>query len=125
MQDQINALLARIAALESQLVLILQQLGNPGSGGNHGGGGNHPTIDQDNRTIHAGSIIDFGGRGFGHEEAVSVTRAGQTVATPHADGGGNFSPGNIQAPTTPGTYTYTFTGKNDGDTTTTSVTVTQ
>jgi hypothetical protein len=70
------------------------------------------TIDQNNWNVYAGGTIDFGGHNFMHEEDILVTLNGQTIATAHADGGGNFSTGSIRLPSTPGTYTYLFQGQN-------------
>jgi hypothetical protein len=75
-------------------------------------------------SARAGTSVDFVGSMFGHEENVAVTVNGQTIATPHADGGGNFSTGSLSVPSTPGTYTYIFTGQNSGIVGTASVQVT-
>lgn len=80
------------------------------------------TIDQNGQTVSAGGTIDFVGRNFNHEENITVTLNGSTVAMAHADGGGNFSTGNVMLPSTPGSYTYTFTGTS-GDSTTAMITV--
>ena len=77
-------------------------------------------VTASNTIVAPGAHIDFNGRNFGHEESVVVTMGGTTVATAHADGGGNFSTGSITIPMTTGSQTYTFTGQNSG----TSATVT-
>jgi hypothetical protein len=72
-------------------------------------------VDQDGWNVWAGGVMDFGGRNFGHEEQVHVMLNGQTIATAHADGGGNFSTGSIRLPSTPGDYMYMFHGLTSGD----------
>ncbi|MDE1925420.1 MAG: fibronectin type III domain-containing protein [Patescibacteria group bacterium] len=116
--NQINSLWAQLQSLFSQL--------NALTGGSAGGtlwnisgigttGGGTPTIDQQGQTFSAGGVIDFGGRNFGHEETVTVMdNSGNTLATPHADGGGNFSTGSLRVPSTPGSYTYHFVGQRSG-----------
>ncbi len=97
----------------------LTNMGTPpgGNGGNMASG----TIDQNGQTYTAGGSIDFGGRHFNHEEKVTVTLNGQTVATAHADGGGNFSTGRVSLPSTPGTYTYSFMGASGDNATATII----
>ena len=71
-------------------------------------------IDQNGWTGRAGGSIDFGGHHFGHEETVLVMQGATTVASAHADGGGNFSTGSLRLPMAAGTYTYSFRGQNSG-----------
>ncbi len=71
--------------------------------------------------IDSGRSVDFNGRGFGHEEDVTITLGGSEVGSAHADGGGNFSTGSMTLIGT-GTKTYVFTGEESGITK--SVTVT-
>lgn len=122
LQAQINALMARINILENFLAMF--GFGGGGTGTTTppttGGSG---TIDQNGLNINAGSSLDLSGRNFGHEETVKVTLNGTTVATAHADGGGNFSTGSIAGPTVAGTYVYTFVGQSSGITATATVTV--
>jgi hypothetical protein len=122
LQAQIDALKTRVTALEN----FIAGLGGGGTGTttppvNPGGGTG--TIDQNNMSINAGGSIDLSGRNFGHEENVVVTLNGATVATAHADGGGNFSTGSIAAPTVAGTYVYHFTGQTSGVTGIATITV--
>jgi hypothetical protein len=121
LQTQINGLLARINILENFLAMF-------GFGGGGTGTTTPPTtgtgtVDQNGLNINAGGSIDLSGRNFGHEEAVTVTLNGATVATAHADGGGNFSTGSIAAPTTAGSYVYHFVGQTSGITANATVTV--
>jgi hypothetical protein len=81
------------------------------------------TIDQNGQTFTAGGSIDFGGHTFGHEQDVTISLNGSTVAVAHADSGGNFSTGSISLPTTPGTYTYVFTEQNSGHSASATITV--
>ena len=91
---------------------------------NAGYGGQYtPTITPASATVAPGDHIDFGGRGFGIEENVTITLNGTSVGNAHADGGGNFSTGSITVPTTPGTYTYTFTGSTSNTPVTSTITV--
>ena len=81
------------------------------------------TIDQNGSIGRVGGAIDFGGRHFGHEEAVLVTLGGTTIASAHADGGGNFSTGSLRLPMSAGTYSYSFRGQTSGIMSTATVTV--
>ena len=74
-------------------------------------------------TMSPGSVVDFNGRNFGHEETVSVRLNGVEIATAHADGGGNFSTGSLRVPSTTGTYTYTFVGASSGKSLTSTIQV--
>ncbi|MBX4191869.1 hypothetical protein KW798_00035 [Candidatus Parcubacteria bacterium] len=80
-------------------------------------------IDQDGQRVRADRHTDFVGRGFGIEESVSVDLDGSTIGSAHADGGGNFSTGSMNAPSTPGTHTYTFTGQTSGITSSATIDV--
>jgi hypothetical protein len=119
LQAEITALQARVSALEAAVFGI--------NGGGGTGTTTSPTgtamIDQNGSTIAAGSSVDLSGRNFGHEENVTVSLNGTTLATAHADGGGNFSTGSIPGPTIPGMYVYHFVGQNSGISATASVTV--
>ncbi len=115
LQNEITDLQNRVTTLEHEIQALL-------GGGGTGGGGTGTTtppqnqgpasIDQNGQTFSAGGSIDFGGRNFKHEENVTVTMNGTTVAMAHADNGGNFSTGSLSLPTAPGTYTYHFAGQN-------------
>jgi len=120
LQNEINAIKAEILQLQQEL----QNLGGSGNGGGTGTTtpSGTPTIDQNSQTVSMGGTLNFGGRNFAHEENVTVTLNGAVVATAHADGGGNFSTGSVQAPMTAGTYTYEFSGAT-GDTARAGVTV--
>ncbi len=74
--------------------------------------------------VRAGTSVDFGGRNFGSEEAVTVTAHGALVTTAHADGGGNFSTGSLPVSNTVGAVTYTFTGQTSGIVRTVVLTIT-
>ena len=119
LRSQIALLWEQVHALQN-LIALLQtwvHTGMPGTGDM--GSTTPPTaglgmIDQNGWTGRAGGSIDFGGRHFGHEETVLVTQGATTVASAHADGGGNFSTGSLRLPTTAGTYTYSFRGQNSG-----------
>jgi len=121
LQTQITNLQSRVTTLEAEVAALMAG-GSGGSTGTTTTNGT-ATIDANNGFITAGSLIDFGGRNFGHEETVKVTLNGVTVATAHADGGGNFSTGSFLAPSVPGTYTYVFTGQTSGMTASTNITV--
>jgi hypothetical protein len=129
---------SEITQLEAELATLLQQLsvsglgsegttdtGSTGTTGSTGPTGTMTSamIEQNGETVQPGGTLDFSGRNFGKEEQVMVMMNGQTVATAHADGGGNFSTGSFTAPTTPGTYSYTFTGQNSGMTAMATITV--
>jgi hypothetical protein len=86
------------------------------------GNPNGASVDQNGSTVRAGSIIDFVGRNFNHEDTVTIMLNGSTVRTVHADGGGNFSTGSMTAPSTPGSYQYTFS--DSGHTVVATITVT-
>lgn len=124
LQAQIDALKARVSALEAALAAWM-------SGGTGGGTGTTTpptntgsgTIDTNGSFITAGGAMDLSGRNFGHEENVTVTLNGATIAVAHADGGGNFSTGSFNAPSTPGSYTFVFKGQNSGDIASTNITV--
>lgn len=126
-QDEIKILQGQVAALQSQLAMIVARL-NPAGSGN----GNIPssipspaaaTLMPSSETVGPGTVVDWNGRSFGHEETVNVTRNGQIVAIAHADGGGNFTTGSFTLPMTPGTYVYTFTGVTSGTSLTSTITV--
>ncbi len=127
LQSELTALEAELAALFSHFGLSWNgtTIGGGSGSGNTGGAGTSGAamIEQNGESVRAGTSLDFSGRNFNHEEQVTVLMNGTTVATAHADGGGNFSTGSFSAPTTPGTYTYTFSGQN-GDSASASVTVT-
>lgn len=124
--SDVSQVVAALQSLEAQFpsltgpiqALINELLGSGTTVGNTGSA----SIDQNGSSVNAGGTLDFAGRNFGHEEGVTVTLNGATVANAHADGGGNFSTGSITAPATPGTYLYTFTGSS-GDSATATVTV--
>ncbi|HZT34586.1 MAG TPA: hypothetical protein VFA15_01600, partial [Nitrososphaera sp.] len=72
-----------------------------------------------------GTTVDFTGSGFWHEEPVMVMNNGQTIATAHADGGGNFSTGSLPVTGNAGaSETYTFIGSWSGITGSATVNVT-
>jgi hypothetical protein len=119
LQNQIDALKARVSILEAQIAALLGMGGGTTTPPTGGTG----MIDPNNSYITAGGLMDLGGRNFGHEETVRVTLNGTTVATAHADGGGNFSTGSFTAPATAGTYTFVFTGQTSGITGSTNITV--
>lgn len=128
-------LAAALQALQAQypqfywnLQWVINDLMNQGGsngGGNNGGGqpAGTPSIDNNGMTVSRNGTIDFVGRNFGHEENVSITLSGSLLRTVHADGGGNFSTGSMQAPGTAGTYQYVFTGATSGRTATSTITV--
>ncbi|HEV8666751.1 MAG TPA: fibronectin type III domain-containing protein [Candidatus Paceibacterota bacterium] len=123
LQNQITALTARVTTLEAEVAALMGGTGGGGTGTttpptNTSSG----TLDQTNITTSAGGTLNFGGRGFPREENITISLNGTTVATVHADGGGNFSSGSLTAPATAGTYTYVFTGST-GDVTHATVTV--
>lgn len=130
-----QSLLNRIAELEQQIAMLQAQLqaalnNNSGSGNNGGTGTTTPstgaaTIMPTNISVRAGTSVDFNGRGFGIEENVWVKLNDQTIATAHADGGGNFSTGSLPIPwnASSTTQTYTFTGQNSGIVKSATVTV--
>jgi len=122
--DEIVTLQGQVAQLQSEVSLLQSQVAAlmGGSGSGVGGTGGAAMIDQNGQSFAVNSVLDFGGHNFNHEENVTVTLNGQTVETAHADGGGNFSTGNLTAPATPGTYTYVFTGAN-GDSASATITV--
>ena len=130
LQNEIVQLQQQVATLQQQV----QNIMNNTSGQNNGGGGNSTgtTTSQNNSqasispnsiTVKAGGSVDFGGKGFGTEEPVTVTNNGNMVTSAHADGGGNFSTGSLSVPMTPGNQTYTFRGTNSGTTATANITV--
>lgn len=121
---QLNALKASFPAFLSQIQAFIASLlaGGGGTGTTTPPVTGNARVDQNGQSFSAGGAIDFGGRGFNHEENVSVTLNGMQVATAHADGGGNFSTGSLRVPSTPGTYTYLFTGAM-GDSATATITV--
>jgi hypothetical protein len=120
LQALIAQLRSELSSLIQQLIMILNNGGVIGGGTTGGGTGGTTgamgTIDQNGQSFSAGSSMDFSGRNFGHEQQITVMLNGQTVATAHADGGGNFSTGSIAVPSTPGTYVYTFMGSGTAST---------
>lgn len=121
LESQVSTMQAQISALQSQFAMHMSghgttTMGTPPTG--------PARIDQNGRSLSLGTSIDFGGHNFGLEETVLVTLNGQTVATAHADGGGNFSTGSMNTPSAVGTYTYQFTGQNSGRSATATITVT-
>jgi hypothetical protein len=112
LEGQFPDLIGPIQALINELLGSGTTVGNTGAA----------SIDQNGMTINAGGTLDFTGHNFGHEESVTVMLNGSTVATAHADGGGNFSTGSLMAPSMAGSYTYTFMG-GSGDSATATVTV--
>lgn len=134
LRSRVTDLENQVAALQASVQHLADQIQHGGGDGDTGGGDDTggdtgtstpgtATVTPSGITIMAGSIVDFNGRGFGHEENVRVTMDGNTVTTAHADGGGNFSTGALAAPWTAGPLTYTFTGLESGRTATASVTV--
>jgi hypothetical protein len=122
LQSEVASLQSRVGQLEQEVAWLLAN--------NNGGSSTTTTpvtgsasIEQNGGTFSAGSSIDFGGRNFGHEETIVGTLNGTTVATAHADGGGNFSTGSIPLPSTPGSYTYLFVGQHSGISANATVTV--
>jgi hypothetical protein len=93
---------------------------NPGTGGGTGTTtpptqpNYNPTISPTSETVSPGQHVDFGGRNFAPEETVNILVGSTTIGSAHADGGGNFSTGDLTMPTTPGTYTYNFMGTVSG-----------
>lgn len=110
-QDMINALWQKIQMLVS---------GNTGNNG--GSNSSQAEVTPRDVTLKGGSSIDWSGRGFEREQNVSIRLNDQTIATAHADGGGNFSTGSVSLPIIPGAYTYVFSTSN-GDMTSSTVTI--
>jgi hypothetical protein len=84
----------------------------------------HATVAPQNASVRAGTTIDFNGRNFGIEEAVTVTSDGMMISAAHADGGGNFTTGSLPVPTMLGAKTYTLTGMMSHITKTVTITIT-
>lgn len=120
LQAQIDSLKNRVSILEG---LVAWLMGNTGGGTTTPPTGGTGILDQNGITLTAGHSIDLVGHNFGHEESVLITLGSTTVATAHADGGGNFSTGSFAGPTSPGTYTYTATGQTSGITANATITV--
>ncbi len=134
LQAQVAVLQQQVSLLQMQVSLLLGLLGGqpplppPNGGGN---GTTTPpvippsmgTVMPTSATMSAGSAIDFVGHNFGHEEDVQVRLSGSVVKTVHADGGGNFSTGSMNVPSSAGTYVYTFTGMMSGIMATSTITV--
>jgi hypothetical protein len=117
----IQSLLTQLQTIQQQILLLLSglHLGNmggtiiPPTGTTTGATSNTVMtgmITPGTSSVKVGGGINFGGSQFGHEESVLVMLNGSTVTRAHADGGGNFSTGSMNAPLTPGMYTYTFKG---------------
>ncbi|MDB5188299.1 MAG: hypothetical protein JWO50_819 [Candidatus Kaiserbacteria bacterium] len=126
----LQALLVQLQNIQQQILFILSNLNLGGMGG----GTIPPTgsttvttgmVSPADTSVHIGGGLNFGGSQFGHEESVLVTLNGATVTQAHADGGGNFSTGSLNAPWTPGVYTYTFKGLTSNILGSATVTVTQ
>lgn len=124
--DQLIAALQGLAgqfpSFSGQIQAFITELMNGGNGTTTPPSTSKGTIDQNGGTFSKGGTIDFGGRNFNHEEDITVTLNGATVAHAHADGGGNFSTGSLSLPSSAGTYTYTFTGAS-GDSASATITV--
>ncbi len=114
-------LMDTISSLKSEIVTLTAKVASlMGMGGGNGGGSGTGTttatttvttsIPSSSQTVSPGEHVDYNGRNFGREEIVNIMLNGEQVGTAYADGGGNFSTGSLNAPTTPGTYTYTFIG---------------
>jgi hypothetical protein len=121
-----QALIDELQDLQSQfpnyywnLQWLIDDLADNGGGTTTPPQSGTPSIDQANTSVMAGGAIDFVGRNFGHEQDITITMGGQTVGHAHADGGGNFSTGSMQAPSSAGTYTYTFSDQSGGSATAT------
>jgi len=121
---QLNMFSSQINQWIAQLLAALGQTGTVGGGT---GTTTPPTtggamIDQPS-SVRAGTNVDFGGHGFGSEEAVIVTRAGSQVGQGFTNKEGGFTTGSIGVGNTTGTFTYTFVGQTTGKTATVNVTV--
>ncbi|MBU6232275.1 fibronectin type III domain-containing protein [Patescibacteria group bacterium] len=129
LENQIVALQQEVATLEQEVASIMGQLNMSSSTGTSSAAGtstaslpSNPTITPSSGTFPSGSTVDWNGRGFGHEEQVTVTENGKLAGSAHADGGGNFTTGSMTLPTTPGSYTYSFAGSS-GDSASASIEV--
>jgi hypothetical protein len=129
LQEQINALNNRVAALEARSGFQYSppptpipqpvtnpnpvQPGQPGIPNTGGGTTSGPAvIDQNGGTYAGGFDIYFTGRGFEPYEQVLVMRNGSTVGHTNADAGGNISTSGVFLPY--GTSTFSFTGQSSG-----------
>lgn len=132
LENQITALQQQVTQLQQYIQLLGQAIAsltgiNPGqwntgtstatsisSTGSSTNMISQATIDPINYTVYGGGSVDLGGRGFRPDETVIISANGHTIATGHADGGGNFTTGSISLPNMKGTQAITYTGMTSG-----------
>ncbi len=140
--EDVAALHARIADLESQLANLWAQFqayiasmnsGSSGSSGSNGGSTGTTTssssstayVSNNSQSARLGTNVDFTGHGFWANEPVEVSTNGSMTTTARADSMGNFSTGSMPVQSTTGNQTFTFRGSWSGMTATGMVNVTQ